>query len=271
MTTTSKLIICAGDSFTAGDELAGDLLIPGYTSHLHNNVKGCPPDHDALYKQLQKIMKPMFSNGKFPAFESESKARAWPAHLQKLLNVEVINCARFGISNPEIVHRAITTYNSKLNEYDPKDITVIMMPTHVNRLGHPIYDDEDNGTINFKSVNAQWNIDEITPVYIRPVFKYQLQHYKDNDFMWASISQLKAAEEYFKLEGSKVVFVESGMWGWSFKDVNIDEKQLNRYYKMIKLSARMLELSAVCERMLPGHHFNEEVHIEFASKVAAVL
>ena len=63
MTNTSKLIICSGDSFTAGDELAGDLLIPGYTSHLHNNVKGCPPNNAELYKQLQNRMNPMFANG----------------------------------------------------------------------------------------------------------------------------------------------------------------------------------------------------------------
>jgi hypothetical protein len=270
MTNTSKLIICSGDSFTAGDELAGDLLIPGYTSHLHNNVKGCPPDHEKLYHQLQKQMKPMFTNGEFAKFETACKNRAWPAHLQKLLNVEVINCSRFGISNPEIVHRAMRTYNKKIKEYDPKDITVIIMPTHINRLGHPIYDD-DEGNVNFKSVSAQWNIDEVMPMYIRPVFKYQLQYYKDNDFMWASISQLKAAEEYFKLSGSKTVFVESGMWGWSFKDLDIEENQLKKYYKMISLSARMLELSSVCEKMLPGHHFNEDVHIEFASKVASIL
>jgi hypothetical protein len=270
MTTTSKLIICVGDSFTAGDELAADLLIPGYTSNLHSNVKGYPPTHAKLYTELQSLMLPMFMNGKFSAFEQACKNKAWPAHLQNLLDAEVINCARFGISNPEIVNRAINTYNSKLEKYKPKDITVLIMPTHINRLGHPVYN-EANEVVNFKSINAHWNTNEITPAYLRPVFEYQLKHYKDNDFMWASISQLKSAEEYFKLEGSNVLFLESGMWGWSFKDVAIDQAALKRYYKMIKISARMLEISEVCERILPGHHYNEEVHIEFATKVASIL
>ena len=35
--TKSKLIICSGDSYTAGDELAGDLFVEGYTSTLYPN------------------------------------------------------------------------------------------------------------------------------------------------------------------------------------------------------------------------------------------
>lgn len=44
-------IICVGDSFTAGDELAGDLLIPNYTSYVCKDSEQKYNEIAELYRQ----------------------------------------------------------------------------------------------------------------------------------------------------------------------------------------------------------------------------
>jgi len=60
--TKSKLIICAGDSYTAGDELAGDLFVEGYTSTLYPNNQEMTDERKKIIEKLQK--KKLYRYGK---------------------------------------------------------------------------------------------------------------------------------------------------------------------------------------------------------------
>ena len=50
--TKSKLIICSGDSYTAGDELAGDLFVEGYTSTLYPNNQKMTDERKKIIEKL---------------------------------------------------------------------------------------------------------------------------------------------------------------------------------------------------------------------------
>ena len=92
----SKLIICDGDSWTAGDIMDPKLQKKGITYVNH-------PDN-AQYR--------------FP--------RVWPHKLGKLLDVEVINSSISGSSNDGIVRRIVEEVLKLLNNYKGEEIYVIV-------------------------------------------------------------------------------------------------------------------------------------------------
>lgn len=270
--TNKKIIICSGDSFTAGDELAADTIIPGYTSHLHVGGEPRSKEDELLYKELQSKTKNMFYDGTFKNFEKLGKEKAWPAYLEKLTGIKVINCSRFGISNEEIVHRAMFEYDKAVKDYLPSEILILIMPTQANRIGYPLYDKKYGGDFNFQSFNAHHDIDSVLPEYMRHLYKYHVAYSTDTDNIWRSLSHLLASKVYFETMRSDIKFVESGMWGFSFKNTtSLSSVRSDVFLKMIEFSARMVDLGKGCNSVLPGFHYAEVVHKEFAEKLLTVL
>jgi len=91
-----KILLCDGDSWTAGDivdpELFGD--------------------------NLSEVNHPDNAQYRFP--------RVWPHKLGKLLDVEVINSSISGSSNDGIVRRIVEEVLKLLNNYKGEEIYVIV-------------------------------------------------------------------------------------------------------------------------------------------------
>ena len=93
-----KLILCEGDSWTAGDIINPDVTLPeearGYVNHQLNDSYRLP--------------------------------KVWPYKLGKLLKTEVINNAVAGSSNDAIVRRTIEKVLELLEDNKPEDLFVII-------------------------------------------------------------------------------------------------------------------------------------------------
>lgn len=273
---TNKLIICSGDSYTAGDELAGDLLVPGYTSYRYTNSDATKHDpvRIALHKKLTDAIEELRATGwhNYEAYENSSKDRAWPKHLERLVNCTVINCSRGGISNEEIAHRAIETFHMQLSTWDPKNITVILMPTTKERFGYPVHNKVNGGEYEFQSIMPQNVKHKLEPEVLQHVLTYHVTHMTDYDNLWKSVTHLIAAKEYFESFGSTVKFVDSCLWGWTVSTVDGDKQDRVPYLKrLIPISAMMNSLAEIKEEALAGYHFSEKVHVLFAEKISKLL
>ncbi len=268
----NNLIICSGDSFTAGDELAGDLLVPGYTSNLYKNGSEFTDERKKICDRLQEETSKFWYNLSEKAkYENECKKRAWPSYLKNSLNdTEIINCAGPGLSNEEIVHRAIETFFQYKDSYPAKNIKVIVMATTYNRFGFPIYDDLYKTEYNYQSFTIQHHGNAIDPKYLESDFNNFFFRLKDYDRLVRSISSLAYCKSFFESNGIKIYFIDSCLWDWNLTKFESDNKEKVLYFhNIIPLLCKMSDLKI--NNVLPGFHFTEDTHKEFAEYISKLI
>jgi len=93
-----KLILCDGDSWTAGDIINPELKL---INENHANVND-------------------------PLNDSYRLPKVWPHKLGKLLNIDTLNIAHAGSSNDAIVRRTMRKVKELLLDYEAKDLFVII-------------------------------------------------------------------------------------------------------------------------------------------------
>ena len=93
-----KLILCDGDSWTAGDIINPELKL---INENHANVND-------------------------PLNDSYRLPKVWPHKLGKLLNIDTLNIAHAGSSNDAIVRRTMRKVKELLLDYEAKDLFVIV-------------------------------------------------------------------------------------------------------------------------------------------------
>ena len=93
-----KLILCDGDSWTAGDIINPELKL---IDENHANVND-------------------------PLNDSYRLPKVWPHKLGKLLNIDTLNIAHAGSSNDAIVRRTMRKVKELLLDYEAKDLFVII-------------------------------------------------------------------------------------------------------------------------------------------------
>ena len=93
-----KLILCDGDSWTAGDIINPELKL---INENHANVND-------------------------PLNDSYRLPKVWPHKLGKLLNIDTLNIAHAGSSNDAIVRRTMRKVKDLLLDYKPEDLFVII-------------------------------------------------------------------------------------------------------------------------------------------------
>ena len=93
-----KLILCDGDSWTAGDIINPELKL---IDENHANVND-------------------------PLNDSYRLPKVWPHKLGKLLNIDTLNIAHAGSSNDAIVRRSMRKVKELLLDYEAKDLFVII-------------------------------------------------------------------------------------------------------------------------------------------------
>lgn len=264
----NKLIICGGDSFVAGDELAGDLIMPGYTSNIYTTKVFDSDKRNAILTEFRDKEATARKSNLYQVYLDECKLRAWPEKLKKHTPAKIINCAKGGISNEEICHRIIETYHSN-SQY--KNITVIIFPTSTFRFGFPMYDTTYGGEYQFVSytISHGANPNGIIPKTMQPIYDFFLTR-SDWDNVWKSYSYLMGCKIYLESLGVEVIFADSGMWGNSFKEFS--GSNYHRLEQIKSLLPIKIKLPiAVVNPSLPGFHYIEELHDNFAKRLAEYL
>ncbi len=268
----NNLIICSGDSFTAGDELAGDLLVPGYTSNLYKNQSPSSNERTKIFQQLQDETSKFWTNfSERIKYQDECKKRAWPAHLKNLLeDTEVINCAGPGLSNEEIVHRAIETFFELKNNYSPANIKIIIMVTSYNRFGIPVYEKNHITEYNYVSYTTHHTEEKIEPKYAQHEFNNFFFRIKDYDRIIRSISSLSFCKRFFESNNIKIHFIDSCLWDSQITKFNFENKEKVLYFQnIIPLLCKMTDVNI--PNVLPGHHFPETAHKDFAQYISKLI
>lgn len=262
-----KLIICSGDSYVAGDELAADLLVPGYTSNLYP-LAGVPKNATALRDQI-KAAEEKLSRNEHNEYWEHSKSKAWPAYLGKISGIPVSNVGRRGISNQEIAHRAIETFHVKLNKgIDSNNIIVLMMLTSPNRFGAPQHDADYGGDFEYQSFMPGY---DFMPRSVKHYCERIVKDFDDYDLLWISYSNLIAAKHHIESLGGTVHFLDSCLWGWYIKNYKHATKK-TRHHELSRSLKILHEMGTMAFNVpgsanLPGGHYNEIVHEYFAKEL----
>ena len=271
MSNTNKIIICSGDSYTAGDELNGDAIVPSYTTNLF------PLQHDnqdlrnqakIIRDQIKKAESELGKN-EFNEYWTQSKSKAWPAYLEKLTNIEVRNVAWRGISNQEITHRAIEqVHRFKEKGIQASNITVFMMLTSPNRFGTPQHDSIHGGEYEFQSFMPGF---DFKPPKMKEFCERIVKDYNDYDLLWFSYSNIIAAKYYLEFLGVTVYILDCCLWGWFLKQYSCEGKA-TRHISLSKSLTIDLEMGTMAFNVpgsanLAGGHYNEVVHEYFAKEL----
>lgn len=271
----NKIIAC-GDSFTAGDELLGDEIIPGY-SNLAKLGKSPKEIRDAFQLYGRKIEK--MKRSQKEDFLERSKEKTWANKFAKSVGIPILNVAGRGLSNQEITHRTLVTVKKELdNNINSDKLLVLIMITHPLRFGYPI-------SSNFKYSN-KWNFETLhfdlksyktEPHKEKREFgKYIFTNYDYYDLFWQSYCSLVGLFKYLENKKIKYQVFESSLWSWAIEDRSRYYKDDFRYgiiHDIGEIVNPLYRLSdhTVNNHSLPGYHFVEEVHDIFAQKIEKEL
>jgi len=265
---TIKVIITGGDSFTAGDETAADIILPGYTSHTRPAMSLLSNS-----KKLDKLRK-KFNNKLLhlgpevtKMYKQQCLSLAWPAYLEKLTGIPVINVADFGISNHEIVHKIITRYLEHLKQFKPEEILILMMISSPARIAFPRTD----------IIESDFEINRYCSGMIHPeatgpnnvITTQWFKTHNDWDMFWSSFAQISGLIAFMNKKGSTINLYTSGLWEMFVDaDRNIDKPVQEVAHMLdIKLHMKQIIVDNKIDCFLAGHHPNTAGHEIFAQYV----
>ena len=267
-----KHIICSGDSYTAGHELAADTLIPNYFSY-NAPVKKLTDNENAERKKMHEQLTNLESNlaGKMKNdYWDLSKQRAWPGKIKNLTNLDVKNVGHRGISNHEISYRVLETAFQSLDVYESKDILCFIMLSNPVRLGTPSHNIW-GGEYEYRSLIPWFNINNIEPEKMAAWFKRMLEDYDDYDYLHESFIHIQAAKSTLTQLGIKTVILDSGLWTEFGKEYShpIKPDRFDRFTKLldIELESFFKVGFEMNFKRLPGGHMEESLHDLYAEMI----
>ena len=276
-----KHIICSGDSYTAGHELAADQLIPEYFDYAvpayicheidngkqHDVYSDLRKSHDELKRRLVDLERAQDKEAS-TSYWNISKQRAWPGKLQSLTGVAVSNVGNYGISNHEIAYRLLETATHALNNYSPSDVICFMMISNPVRFGTPQHSRHHGGGYDYQSF-APWY--DFVPEKIKPWARRIIEDYNDYDYLHESYINLLAVKAHLAKLGIETIILDSGLWEKFGRDYSHPTKQ-NRF----KLFSEILEIQLdplttigfeKGFKKLPGGHMEESLHALYAEMI----
>lgn len=269
---TIEIIVAAGDSFTAGDELLGDELIESYTDwnyRSHSDSKNAK-----RFAELGAMLKT--KDREFQKdFLHRSKDCTWANKFAKSVNLPILNIADRGLSNQEIVHRTIRTIiDLEKNGTNLKNVLCLLMITHPLRFGFPCApkkNEYDFETLHFNlnTISSEKDKDK------RNFGKYVLVNSDFYDLFWQSYCALSGLKNYLSYKGIRHEIFDSSLWSWGVKQADWDklDKRYGLSYDCNNIINPVLRLSdhPINNHKLPGGHFIEEVHDYFAERIKTEL
>lgn len=267
-----ELIVAAGDSFTAGDELLADELIPKYTEW--NYLEHSDKQNQKKFAELGKILKN--KDRKFLTdYWERSKEMTWANKFAKSLNLPIQNIADRGLSNQEIAHRTLRTVKDLENKNtNLNSVLCLIMITHPLRFGFPCIPEKNEYNFetlhfNLKTISTEDDSEK------RFFGKYVLLNADFYDLFWQSYCALSGLKNYLTYKGIRHEFFDSSLWSWGVKQADWDklDKRYGLTYDLNNIIHPTFRFSdhPINNHRLPGGHFKEPVHDYFAKKIRTEL
>jgi len=271
----NKIIAC-GDSFTAGDELLGDNLIPDYSKLANSGYK--TKQRDNAYHEYGQKLRNLNRNEKIEFLE-KSKQKTWANKFANSVGIPIENIADRGLCNQEIAHRTLVTVKKELNNNaDTDKLLVLLMITHPLRFGNPISEDSKYANEwNFETLHFDINSFKNESHKAKREFgKYIFTNYDYYDLFWQSYCSLVGLCKYLDYKKIKYQLFDSALWKWGIDDQSSYHKDDFRYgitHDLGEILNPIYRLSdhTIYNHSLPGHHYIEEVHDIFAKKIKTEL
>ncbi len=257
-----KAVIVGGCSYCAGDELAGELLVPGYTDKTWR-----PGLEDReLYEVLRLQMRP--THKKFRKYLQTCLERSWVGHLERSIKMPVKNISRGGASNQEISYRLMKDAVGRMKKQSSlRGYLYICSLTSPARIS--ILNSEDKH--NISTINISRNVNDMS-WYLPGAEKFvekMYMAYEDDDFLWHSVAGVIALREYVTKNGGQFLIIDTGLWHRFVKDLKDP-----RFAKQLEflLNANLNFFAVASEyRNLSGGHVEEAAHYKFAQVVKQAI
>ena len=126
----TKILYANGDSFTAGAELALEMILPPEKANLRYGLSVNPLNDKIRNKhneELAKITKPITTLENDHPYIVECRNRAWPHKLAKAINYDVaMNSAKPGEGNGYISYTTIEDVSRLLENHSAEDIFAVI-------------------------------------------------------------------------------------------------------------------------------------------------
>jgi len=258
------MIYCNGDSFTQGTELYDHI----FHKDVHPGFR-LPKDifnielRDALVKKHHFAIRKKVNTIAENAFiQNEEMKRAWPAKLEKLLNIPVMNGGKAGASMDSICNSTITDIINLKSNSEPIHLAIIQV-TAIDRFDISINDHTisimpswlDNlSTIAYEYAKIRIENETLTSMYKNWLFNliHLIDFFKTNDIPYLLIKSMPYFEPVGKHDELKNIE--------SYLNLTFD---FNMFDICTKLST---DVNAFC----PGGHYAEAVHDGLAKEIAKI-
>lgn len=259
----TKILYANGDSFTAGAELALEMILPSEKANLRYGLSVNPLTDKVRNRhndELAKITKPITSVEDDHPYTVECRNRAWPHKLAKAINYDVaINSAKPGEGNGYISYTTIEDISQLLENHSAENIFAVIMLTGIDRICIPFY----NRTV---TVMLGWDTEDELMSQFRELY---LEHSSDEFLFYKSVNNVLALENFLTKNKVKHCFVDSVLFQAAMAEYYQSHKVIANTLPQIKYSMwDILSKNPEKQYMLYGGHFSEEVHEIFANQIA---
>jgi hypothetical protein len=262
------MIYCNGDSFTQGTELYDHIFFkdihPGF--RLAKDIFDLELRDILIKKHHEAILKKVNTPEENMLIHNETIKRAWPAKLEKLLNIPVVNAGEGGSSMDSICSRTITDILKLVSKGERINLAIIQV-TFINRFDISVNDKmisimhshHDERAVSSKMGMAAYEYGKVR-IANETIFSM----YKNWLFNLVHlINFFKANNIHYMLVQSLPYFNPTG----EHEDLKNLENYINLDFdlSMFEICKRLPEdVYAFC----PGGHVTEIVHEELAKEIA---
>lgn len=256
----SKILYTNGDSFTAGAELALEMILPKKAAELRYGLRVNPITarlRDAHNAEIAAIYRQ--DTPEIAAYDEECKRRAWPEKLGKLLGYQVVNSGKSGESNGRIAHTTIKDVTELLKHNKAEDLFAVIMITGMDRIFIPFYNET-------RSVILGYNPDDPTMKQFRELY---LEHADDEFLFIETLNYVYSIENFLYRHKIRHCFVDSVLFKTTTREYMGSNPVM--YGNLPRVSYCMwdiLEENPTEQWIMYGGHFDERVHEIFAERIA---
>jgi hypothetical protein len=267
--TPKKIILCCGDSFMAGDELAMEEFYPEFY-HLH--PASTRIGELSRSKDHQRIGELFFRDpDKYYQYLEKCKSYTYPTILGNELNIPVINLAAGGQSNQTSATLTFEYLQSTLLEkYKAEEILVIFHLTSFDRIKVPnVHKNKYNN--NCVSVILTFPIEEYADV-----IDFYARYASDQYLITDTAMHLFGLMQYCKTMEIDCVFTDSLLFSNSVDAMNnLSGKNYKKYTDILPKTDLIMnsQIDYDTDENVVCHfgHYSKEVHVRFGKWLAKKL
>ena len=248
----STVVYANGDSFTAGSELAADLL-PGFPGNTVN-----PPiaamtrvKNERWYNRIHQEHGHLMEH-----YIKQSTLRAYPQKVGNILDCEVFNNALGGSSMDRIARTTISDLIKLKKEHT--NIVAVIGTTDIHRIELP------NENKAWASGQPAHNVSIFAPVYQFYV-KYSSSYHALSNYY----NNLISIQDFCKVNNIRLILLDA----MSHTDIIKDEEltHLVEYVRPYDIDMSKIAQTTSGEVYAPLGHYTEIVHDRIAEEIVKIL